>query len=280
MKDNPFVQALQQSANEKKAVMSVNILNYNTARACARAAQRANQPIIFQPSVGTVKKYGVGELYRMVACIRETVSVRIVLHLDHCVDAELARACIDAGWDSVMMDYSARPLKENIALSAQMVAYAHQRGAAVEGEVGIISGVEDEISHDAEQLATFEETDQYVHDSGIDAIAPAIGTAHGLYKGVPKLNFDLVKQLSDTKALVVVHGGTGLREADFKRLINCGASKINISTALKIAYLGESRKLLKNESIAPVTFDMAVEDFVSECMEKYIRLFAGEEVRL
>lgn len=280
LNSNLFIEILHDAKAECTACASINILNYNTARAVIHAAQRAARAVILQPSVGTVKRYGVLEMYRMINVLRQNAAVPVALHLDHCTDDSLAKACVDAGWDAVMMDYSAKSLEENITRTKAMVDYAYARGVAVEGEVGVIAGVEDDIVHETAQPTSYEDTIAYIEQSGVDAIAPAIGTAHGVYKGKPVLDFDLVERLGQGLVPVVVHGGTGLPEDDFHKLIRLGAAKINISTALKHAYLGASRDYLQNPGIAPVEFDKSVENAVSETMERYIRLFAGEDVKL
>ena len=280
MKTNRFVQVLQDMRAEHTACASVNILNYNTARAVIHAAQAAARPIILQPSTGTVRRYGVDEMFRMVDGLRRGADVTVVLHLDHCRDVSLAKACIEAGWDSVMMDYSALSLERNILLTREMADYAHQWGVAVEGEVGIISGVEDDINQPASMSASFEDTVAFIEQTGVDAIAPAIGTAHGVYRGVPQLNYTLMRQLSVQPVPVVVHGGTGLPKEDFQALIALGAAKINLSTVLKQLYLSEMRIQLQNAEVTPIDLDLNVETTITASIERYIRLFAGEDVTL
>ena len=280
MKDNRFMQILLNAKATKTASASINILNYNTARAVIHAAERAGRGVILQPSTGTVRRYGVKEMFRMLDGLRQEAAVPVALHLDHCTDSELAKACIDAGWDSVMMDFSARSMEENIALTGEIVRYAHERGVAVEGEVGVISGVEEEISHDTAHPATYEDTVAFIEASGVDAIAPSIGTAHGVYTGTPVLNYELVERVGKLETPLVVHGGTGLSPEAFHKLIALGAAKVNISTALKQIYLGESRRQLENPKINPIDFDRAVELAATDLIEKHIRLFAGEDIVL
>jgi len=280
MKDNRFMQILLDAKATKTASASINILNYNTARAVIHAAERAGRGVILQPSTGTVRRYGVKEMFRMLDGLRQGASVPVALHLDHCTDSELAKACIDAGWDSVMMDFSARSMEENVALTGEIVRYAHERGVAVEGEVGVISGVEEEISHDTAHPATYEDTVAFIEASGVDAIAPSIGTAHGVYTGTPVLNYGLVERVGKLETPLVVHGGTGLSPEAFHKLIALGAAKVNISTALKQVYLGESRRQLENPKINPIDFDRSVELAATDLIEKHIRLFAGEDIAL
>lgn len=280
MSNNLFLSILQDAHKEKKGVASINILNYNTAKAVIAAATNAGRDVIIQPSVGTVKRYGVGYMYDMINGLRKGSKYRVSLHLDHCRDTELAKACVDAGWDSVMMDFSALPYDENVAKTREMVEYAHAKGVTVEGEIGVIGGVEDDIKADVSELASYDMTMKFIEDTGIDAVAPSIGTAHGVYKGVPVLNYDLVEQLGKQEVPIVVHGGTGLSVEAFHKLVSLGAAKINISTALKKAYLGASRKALEDPKINPIDFDLFVENACIEVLEKHIRVFAGETVEL
>ena len=277
MKGNVFVRILQEAKQTGTACAAINVLNYTTARAVICAAQRAKRPVILQPSSGTVRRYGIAETFRMLDGLRRGKETSVAIHLDHCTDVELATGCIDAGWDSVMMDFSARSLEENIALTRQAVDYAHRKGVAVEGEVGVIAGVEDEIAHETANPASYQETLAFLQAARVDAIAPAIGTAHGVYQGRPQLNFQLVEQ---QETAVVIHGGTGLPPQDFQRLIRLGAAKINISTALKQVYMQSSRQAIEIEGITPIAYDKQVEEACSAAMEQYIRLFAGEEVVL
>jgi fructose-bisphosphate aldolase class II len=278
--ENLFLKSIKQAAGEKTAIAAINILNYNTARAVILAAERAGRPVILQPSAGTVRRYGVNELFRMAGGLRQEARVPVILHLDHCKDEALTMACVDAGWDSVMVDYSALPIEENVTLSRRMVEYAHAKNVAVEGEIGVIAGVEDDISHDAAVFASYDEVIDYVRRSGVDAVAPAIGTAHGVYKGTPVINFDLVSRLTSDGYSVVVHGGTGLSEGTFLQLVSLGVGKINISTALKHFYLDSIRKEAANKNVSPIDFDLAVENTCSLRIEPFIRLFAGEDVKL
>ena len=277
---NVFVAVLKQARLEKTACAAINILGHTTMRAVTAAACRAGRNVIVQPSAATVKKYGVGEMLALVDSVRKNASVQVALHLDHCRDDALAIACIDAGWDAVMMDYSALPLQENIEKTRKIVDYAHRRNAAVEGEIGVICGVEDDVSAEVAKGATKEETLYFVEQTGVDAVAPALGTAHGVYKTAPCINYLLMEQLGIEKTPVVVHGGTGLSEETFQKLIGLGAAKINISTALKHSYLDGARALLADSKIAPLDFDFALMDRMSSAMEQYIRLFAMEPIYL
>jgi fructose-bisphosphate aldolase class II len=262
------------------AIGAFNIFDHLSTRAAISAANELNTPILLQTSVGTVKKFGAPELFDIMALARKHSKVPILFHLDHCTDPALAKLCVDTGWDSVMLDMSAKPLAENIALTRELKKYAASKGAGVEGELGVITGVEEEISAETGQLASYEDSLKFLEGTDVDAFAPAIGTAHGLYKSEVKLNFDLVKRLADTTATpVVVHGGTGLSDSQFARLIACGASKINVSTALKYAYIDGLRNYwtAHADEYNPIKLNNGAEDSVRKVVREHIIRFRPEK---
>ena len=271
-----FKELLLQAKAEAYAVGAFNIFDYLSAKAAIDAANETRTPILLQTSVGTVKKFGPKALFDMLDLLRRDSIVPILIHLDHCTDIALCKTCEDTGWDSVMIDMSEKPLEENISLSAEVLKYAHQKGVCVEGELGVILGVEEEISSDLEKLANYEDSLKFLEGSGVDAFAPAIGTAHGLYKKEVKLNFDLVKKLADnTSVPVVVHGGTGLSDSQFAMLIRNGASKINVSTALKYAYIDGLRNYWSShqDEYNPIKLNNAAEESVKNTVKEHILRF-------
>ena len=267
---------LSQARKEGYAVGAFNIFDYLSARAAIDAANETRTPILLQTSVGTVKKLGAQSLFDMLDLLRQDALVPILIHLDHCTDIAFCKTCVDIGWDSVMVDMSEKPLEENIKLTAEVKAYAEKKGVSVEGELGIILGVEEEVSADKENLASYEDSIKFLEGTGVDAFAPAIGTAHGLYKKEVNLNFDLVKNLSENTAVpVVVHGGTGLTDSQFSLLIKNGASKINVSTALKYAYIDGLRNYWNNhpEEYNPIKLNNAAAESVKNIVKEHILRF-------
>lgn len=276
-----FLEELQQAKEHRYAIGAFNIFNYLSARAVVKAAAELEVPVILQTSVATVKEFGPDELGGMLRQLAVEAPVNVLIHLDHCQDISLAKACVEAGWDSVMFDGSRLPIEENIAGCREVVQYAHSRGVQVEGELGRIVGVEDAInvSEDDASLAGLEDSVYFVRESGIDAFAPAIGTAHGVYKGPPKINFDLVAKLREAiDAPVVIHGGTGLSEDTFRRLIYNGGAKVNVSTAIKHAYLDTARQYFRDypDKIDPVGFDRTLENAIRETVMDHMRIFRQE----
>ena len=273
---NRFVNILKKAEEGKYAVGAVNIFNYITAKAAIEAAEEIGQDVIIQTSVGTVEYFGAEALISMIDSIRRYAKVNVAVHLDHCRDKELGKRCAEAGWDSIMMDFSQQLLESNISSSREMAEIAHARGVAIEGEVGIISGTEEEIVNDREVGAGYEETIKYIKESEVDAVAPAIGTAHGVYKGTPNINFELVGQLGKENVPIVIHGGSGLSAETFCRLIKLGGRKINISSIVKNTYLEKTAQLvMSREKFSPIAFDEQVKIAVKEEIRKHLEVFSG-----
>lgn len=270
---------LRQARDGGYAVAAINILNHLTLAGVLEAASRKRSPVIIQTSVATVKAMKATALAAMARTMIDAASVPAVLHLDHCQNVEMCNMCCDLGWDSIMFDGSNLTLEENMVKTRHIRLYAQSKGVDVEGEVGIIAGVEDDISHDAQSLAGFDETMQYIAKTTVDAIAPAVGTAHGLYQGTPKINFDLIRQLAAaTDCPIVIHGGTGLSDETFQKLVSLGVSKINISTAIKLVYTCSIREYLEKntEKINPLKLDEYVFEKVVELVESFFMLFGSD----
>ena len=278
MKENRFMQVINDADQKGIAVGAVNIVNYLTTDAAIQAAEELGVNLIIQTSAGTVEHFGAEKLYAMIDAARKNATVTVAIHLDHCRKTELGKACVDAGWDAVMMDFSHLPLEENIARTREVAEYAHERGVAIEGEIGVIYGVEDEISADEEKKAGYEDTVKFIKESGIDVVAPAIGTAHGVYKGVPKIDYELVEKLGKDDTPIVIHGGSGLSAETFRKLINLGGRKINISTVVKNTYLGKTKELIESgEKYAPIPFDTKVFEAVKEVIKAHLAVFSGQK---
>lgn len=272
---------LLEAREQRYAVGAFNIFNHLTARAVIQAAEELKSPLILQTSTSTVKFYGVAELGGMLVTMAEAASVPVVIHLDHCTDLELAKECLDNGWSSVMFDGSKLSLDENIRITKEIVRYARQLNATVEGELGAIVGIEEDVVVDTEEavLADIDEAKIYVDSCRVDAFAPAIGTAHGLYKGKPVINFELFSEIeSNSPCPCVIHGGTGLEDEVFKRLISLGASKINISTAIKIAYFNGLKDFIaqSGNDIEPLKLDEYVANIVKKATKYHLTLFGSE----
>lgn len=218
------------------AVGAFNIVDFVTARAVIQAAVAKKSPVILQTSAKTVKFYGAEPLCACIIAMSKKAAVPVALHLDHCKDLNLIRECMDAGWSSVMYDGSELPFEENLKNTIEVAKEAHARGVTVEGELGAILGVEEDkaVSEDRARLADPDQSVEFVEKTNVDVFAPAIGTAHGIYKGEPKIAFDLLAKIAKSVgAAVAIHGGTGLSDEVFRKCIKLGGAKVNISTQIK-----------------------------------------------
>jgi len=231
---------LSKAASEDYAVGAFNILDYNSTRAVVLAAEQVKAPVIIQTSAKTVIFWGTSAIISWIRQLTDPSSVPIALHLDHCKDLKLIKECIESGWTSVMIDASSKPFEENLSLSREVVEMARPKDVTVEAELGAIVGVEDDI-HVKEQdahLADSEQAIKFCAEVKPDCFAPAIGTAHGVYKGEPKIVYDLLKEIAAKTAVpIALHGGTGLADEVFKKCISLGCTKVNISTQLKYAFI-------------------------------------------
>ena len=235
-----LMNVLSPARKDGYAVGAFNILDYQSMKAVIDTAASLSAPVIVQTSVKTVEYWGFRPMAGWYRELAGEAPVPVVLHLDHCKDAAFIRQCLDHGWTSVMIDASTKPFEENLTVSASVVDMAKPYQAGVEAELGAIVGVEDDI-HVKQQDAHLADVDQSVRfcrETGVDCFAPAVGTAHGIYKGEPKIAFDRLEAISkQTVVPLALHGGTGLADGVFKRCISLGCAKINISTQLKYAFI-------------------------------------------
>jgi ketose-bisphosphate aldolase len=221
------------------AVPAVNIVDDLSLRAVVAAAEEAQSPVIIQTSVKTVKSIGAPLLSSIFSFAADAVSVPVSLHLDHCPDRSFITLAIENGWSSVLFDASDRELEQAWQETKEVVAEAHAKGVGVECEIENIVGVEDGVGSDEPGHAySSEQLVEVVTTTGADLLAPQLGTAHGLYKASPVLLFDRVTELGKLSPVpVVLHGGTGLTDDDFRRFITNGVAKVNLSTTLKLTYM-------------------------------------------
>lgn len=269
---------LKDARKNHYAVGAFNIVNYLTAKAAVEAAEELGQPIIIQTSVKTVKAFGINEMMGFLKPIAENAKVDVAIHLDHSTDIQFTKACIDGGWSSVMYDGSQLSLEDNIRNTKEIVAYAKPKDVTVEGELGAIVGVEDDIVVIEGNHAHAKPADcrVYLKETGINAFAPAVGTAHGVYKGEINIDYDLFEEINNFSTCpLVLHGGTGLTDEMFHQLIALGAAKVNISTAIKIAYCqGMAIYSVKNpDQNDPLKLDAFTKQEVKNVVTKHIRFF-------
>ena len=231
---------LREAMKQGYAVAAFNLLDFSTTKAMIKAAEELEAPVIVQVSAKTIKYFSHKEVFSWVATVAEDSPSPVVLHLDHCKDLEVIRKCAETGWTSVMIDASDQPFEKNLELSRQVAAIANAHGIGMEAELGQILGVEDDmvVTEDESHLTNPDEAELFCKELNLSAFAAAIGSAHGYYKGEPKIAFDLIKEINRrTKTPMALHGGTGLDEETIKRCIELGCAKINISTNLKHVFV-------------------------------------------
>ena len=255
------------------AIGAFNVNNMEIVQAITEAAKEENAPVILQVSAGARKYAKHGYLVHLVKAAIEDTDLPIALHLDHGADFETCKSCIDGGFSSVMIDGSHHSFEENIELTKKVVEYAHAHGVVVEGELGTLAGIEDDVKVESgnEQFTKPEEVEEFVTRTGVDSLAIAIGTSHGAYKfkpgQTPRLRFDILEEVS--KRLpnfpIVLHGASSVPQ-EFVKLVNqyggampdaigipeemlrqaatMAVCKINIDSDLRLAMTAAVRKYM------------------------------------
>lgn len=270
----------ERASREGYAIGGFNVNNMELIQGIVDAGEEKRAPLILQVSAGA-RRYARQEyLVRLVEAALETVTIPVVLHLDHGEDFDICKACIDGGFSSVMIDGSRLPFEQNIALTRRVVEYAHARNVTVEAELGRLAGIEDDVSV-TDRDATFTDPGQaadFIERSGCDSLAIAIGTSHGAYKfkGEPRLDFERLRRIVSLLPAgypLVLHGASSVL-ADLVEICNAygakipgargvpeemiaearriGVRKVNIDTDLRLAFTGAVRKHLAEH---PENFD-------------------------
>ncbi|MCL6636226.1 MAG: class II fructose-1,6-bisphosphate aldolase, partial [Peptococcaceae bacterium] len=239
---------LKQAEAGGYAVGAFNCNNMEIVQAIIAAAEAERAPVIMQASQGAIKYAGIDYIVSMARLAAERASVPAALHLDHGTSFGQVMQCIRAGFTSVMIDGSKLPLAENMALTRRVVDVARAVGVSVEAELGKIGGTEDDI-HVSEREAFFtdpEEAGLFVRETGVDALAVAIGTAHGQYRGKPELDFPRLEKIRSTVQIpIVLHGSSGVPDDDIREAIRLGVRKVNIDTNIREAFTAAVRKVLE-----------------------------------
>src|SRR5579875_497448 len=241
---------LIKAKEEKYAVGAFNINSFQWAEAILEAAQEEHSPIIVASSDRLVDYLGgFKTIAAMVNSIVETknITVPVALHLDHGSSVERCKEAIDAGYSSVMIDGSHHPIDENIQMTKQVTDYARHQGVSVEAEVGTVGGTEDGLIGGI-RYADPEECLRMVTETGIDALAAALGSVHGPYQGEPKLGFAEMKEISElTNVPLVLHGGSGIPDYQIQKAIELGHAKINVNTECLQAWTKAVREVLDKD---------------------------------
>jgi fructose-bisphosphate aldolase class II len=262
------------------AVGAFNCNNMEIIQAIMEAAEAEKSPVILQASQGAIKYAGIDYIVAMVRDAASQLTVPVALHLDHGTDFNQVLLCIRHGFSSVMVDGSRYPLAENIAVTSKVVEIGRAVGVSIEGELGKIGGTEDQVKvSDREAMFTDpEEARIFVNQTGIDAFAPAVGTAHGQYHGEPKLDFARLGKIRElTGKPLVLHGSSGVSHEMVRKAITLGVRKVNIDTNIREAFTNTMKRVLAEHpgEIDPRKVMGPARDAVRELIREKIRVFGS-----
>lgn len=263
------------SREHKIGIGMFNIVNLEFASAIFEASQEAGVPAMFGMPERFLQFYPVDVMTDACKAMLQRAKVPMAIHLDHGKHFEGVMTALRAGFTSVMFDGSSLSYEENVSQTAEIVKIAHSMGVSVEGELGYIgrSGVDD-ISPDG--FTKPEQAEDFVERTNVDALAIAIGNQHGQYKGVPKLDFELLNDIrTRVNCGLVLHGGSGISNKDFIKAIQYGINKINIYTAMDVAAKQFNiEKFSDYSSYLDYTNDLI--DVVKKVVKDHILLFASQ----
>lgn len=276
----PISSLLKKAEEGGYAVGAFNCNNMEIVQAIIAAAEAEKSPVIMQASQGAIKYAGLDFITSMAKTAAENASVPVALHLDHGTSFEQVMQCIRAGFSSVMIDGSKLPFDENVELTNRVIAVARACGVSVEAELGKIGGTEDDI-HVDEKDALFtkpEEAKEFVERTGVDALAVAIGTAHGQYKGIPELDFPRLEKIRSLVSVpIVLHGSSGVPDDAIEKAIKIGVRKVNIDTNIREAFVHACREVLNKDAkeIDPRKVLGPARDAATAIIREKIRLFGS-----
>ncbi len=276
---------LKQAKENNFAVPSANFIDIDSLRWHVEVAEELGLPIILalaeghlSPNINLEDAAIMGKKYA------EEASVPVVLHLDHGTTPELIKKAIDLGFSSVMIDASTESFENNVAITKDIIEYAHARGVVVEAEIGHVGvakniGASESANPDADdsRYTTVESAIEFVKQTGVDSLAISIGTAHGLYKGVPEINFNRLKEIANAiDTPLVLHGGSSSGDENLNKCATTGISKINIYTDFLVAAYNESRE---NNAENYLQERMLAREGMKKCLKHYYSVFGTQKLR-
>lgn len=272
---------LIKAKEEGYAVGQFNLNNLEFTQAILLAAQEENSPVILGVSEGAARYMGgFKTVVAMVKGLMEdyNITVPVAIHLDHGSSFESCAKAIHAGFTSVMIDASHHPFEENVATTTKVVELAHFHGVSVEAELGVVGGQEDDVVADGVIYADPKECEELVNRTGIDCLAPALGSVHGPYKGEPNLGFKEMEEIGKATGVpLVLHGGTGIPTKDIQKAISFGTAKINVNTENQIASAAKVREVLaaKPNEYDPRKYLGPARDTIKETVQGKMREFGS-----
>ena len=254
------------------AVGAFNVENMEMVMAVVKAAEEMNAPVILQTTPSTVKYAGISMYYANVKAAAGQAKVPVALHLDHGSSFALAMQALHAGYTSIMIDGSKEAFEDNIALTKRVVDACGACSVPVEAELGKVGGKEDDLECNDPGYTEPEDAVRFVEETGIDSLAVAIGTAHGIYKGEPKLDLERLAEIRKRVSIpLVLHGASGVPDETVRQCIKRGICKVNFATELRIAYSDGVKAFLKEN---PDAFDP--KKYGAEGMKRVTALVCGK----
>lgn len=277
---------IKEAGEKGVAIGHFNISNLEGLHGIYNAAKKLNLPVIIGVSEGEESFVGLSEVAALVRSIREEDNYPIFLNADHHASFERVKACIDAGFDMVIIDGAHLPYEENVALTKKCVEYAREvfatsgRETLVEAELGYIgsgSNIKETIPEGAGILTSPEEAKRFTDDTGVDILAPSIGSVHGLIKsGKPHIDAERTKEIKEiTKLPLVLHGGSGLRDEDFVNAIKAGVNIVHINSEIRLAWKEAVEEFIKNNpnEINPSKILEPAKNAIEKIVEERLKLF-------
>ncbi len=263
---------LPQARKAKRAIGAFNIANYETAVAVIKAAEAERSPVIIQVYMRLFNSEKAEDLVGSLQVMAKRCSQPVVLHLDHGESVEQVEKALKWGYTSIMLDGSRLPFAENVALTRECVELAHAVGASSEGEIGHVA------MGDETALTTPEEAEEFAVQTGVDALAVSIGTAHGYYQQEPKLDIERCRQIAERlpQTPLVLHGGSGTPLEEVRKAIACGIAKINVATEFQDIFLKSTRRELERLNGKFMPIDRFMDPVIADCanhIAKLIRAF-------
>ena len=270
---------LKKAQEGKYAIGAFNVENMEMVMAVISAAEEMNAPVIMQTTPSTVKYASLDYFLANARVAASHAKVPVVMHLDHGSSFELAAQAFRAGYTSIMIDGSHSSFEENIKISKAVVDMCKPAGIAVEAELGKVGGKEDDLDGGDGGFTDPQEAKEFVERTGVDSLAVAIGTAHGMYKGEPKLDLDRLSQIKEVVSIpLVLHGGSGIPDSKVQESIERGICKVNYATELRIAFTNGVNKYLSEnkDAIDPKKYNKAGMEEVKAFVKEKIKVCGCE----
>lgn len=270
---------LYRAQRGRYAIGAFNTSTISLTKAIFDAAEKLESPVIIQTSEGESKFGRIRPLLALLRQFAEQVSVPTVVQQDHCRQFEMAKTCIASGYQAILYDASTLPFEENVAITRQVADMAHKQGVFMEGELGGFG--RGSTLHKGEIPKTpLTDPDQaldFVKRTRVDSLGVSIGNVHGIYKEAPKIDFErLIAIRRKVRVPLVLHGSSGMKEEDIKKVISLGICKVNVNTDLRVAFTRALREALKDpEAVVPYKYMVPAEKAVQKVVEEKLELFGS-----